>query len=487
MESPACRPGIADRLAALIRAATVSEQRAEHAEAFAAFPRILAEAYPLLHARLERLPVEGAGLMFRWRGRTASAPLVLMAHWDVVPAPDGASWEGTGWTVDPFAGTRTVRDGQDAVVGRGALDDKGPLVVVAEAVENLLAAGFTPEHDVWLVFGGDEEVQGADAVHMSAALRAALAEAVPGGTQPWMVLDEGGAVTEAPASFARGRCAMVGLGEKGLLTARLSVTGSGGHASSPKAPTPIARLGRAIARLESRPFPARLNPASRGMVEALAATGSGPLPALLTHAGRAGPAVVRLLAAAGGEMAAMVRTTVAPTRFSAGSADNVLPDGATATVNCRIAPGETPESVAAGLRRRLRDPEVTLTVTDAHGPSPLSPAEGEAFEAVSAAVGTSWPGTTVVPYLLMAATDSRHFHAWCEHVYRFAPLLMDEDQRARIHGEDEWVSVESLERGERFHRSLITARGGEYAASPPDDRASLPDDGISLSGDGRGY
>ena len=173
MESPAYRPGIADRLAALIRVATVSEQRADRAEAFADFPRVLAEAYPLLHTRLERVPLEGTGLMFRWRGRTASAPLVLMAHWDVVPAPDGESWEGTGWTVDPFAGTRTVRDGQDAVVGRGALDDKGPLVVVADAVENLLAAGFTPQHDVWLVFGGDEEVQGTDAVRMSAALRTA--------------------------------------------------------------------------------------------------------------------------------------------------------------------------------------------------------------------------------------------------------------------------------------------------------------------------
>lgn len=478
MTSPVCRPGIADRLAALIRVATVSEQRAERAETFAAFPQAFAAAYPLLHARLERVPVEGTGLLFRWRGRTASAPLVLMAHWDVVPAPDAEAWEDTGWSVDPFAGVRTVRDGQDAVLGRGALDDKGPLVVVAEAVENLLAEGFVPAHDVWLVFGGDEEVQGTDAVHMSDVLRTALAEAVPGGTRPFLVLDEGGAVTEAPTSFARGRCAMVGLGEKGLLTARLNVSGAGGHASSPKAPTPIVRLAKAVARLESRSFPARLNPATRGMVEALAATGTGPLPALLTRAGKAGPAVARMLAAAGGEMAAMVRTTVAPTRFSAGSADNVLPDGASATVNCRIAPGETPKSVAEGLRRRIRDPEVTLTVTDAHAPSPLSPAEGEAFEAVRAAVGKSWPGTAVVPYLLMAATDSRHFHAWCEHVYRFAPLLMDDDQRARIHGEDEWVSVESLERGERFHRALITARGGEFATGH--------DDGTRLGHDGGG-
>lgn len=104
--------------------------------------------------------------------------------------------------------------------------------------------------------------------------------------------------------------------------------------------------------------------------------------------------------------------------------------------------------------------------------------EPEAFEAVSAAVGKGWPGTAVVPYLLMAATDSRHFHAWCEHVYRFAPLLMDDDQRARIHGEDEWASVESLERGERFHRALIAARGGEFAAGH--------DDGTRLGGDAGG-
>ena len=59
-----------------------------------------------------------------------------------------------------------------------------------------------------------------------------------------------------------------------------------------------------------------------------------------------------------------------------------------------------------------------------------------------------------VPYVMMAATDSRHFHRFSPAVYRFAPLEMSNAQRASIHGVDERVEIAALERGERFHRAL---------------------------------
>lgn len=439
------RSGIADRLAALVSVPTVSAERDTREPAFERFPKLLAELYPLIHERLERRVVDGTGLLYRWPGDSAEAPLILMAHWDVVPAQQ---WD----TGDPFHGKIIQQTGGEIVIGRGALDDKGPLVVLLDAVENLLGAGFVPAHDIYIALGGDEEVMGSNASAMSDLLRQELQ-----GGKPYLVLDEGGAVTDDVLDFVQRTCAMIGLAEKGVLTVRMDASGSGGHASAPTGSEPIARLVRALQRIERNPMPARLTGTVRAMLDALRPVSSSAAAKLLRVAGRTGPLTAAALATAGNESAALVRTTVAPTRLSAGSADNVLADDASATLNCRILPGSTVQSTLGALRRRVRDDEITLTLVEGHDPSPESPLD-DRFDAIADALRISWPGSAPVPYLMMAASDSRHFHTWCDHVYRFAPLHMTAAQRASIHGDGECVSVDSLLRGEQFHRALITGR-----------------------------
>ncbi|MGO1496033.1 M20/M25/M40 family metallo-hydrolase [Agrococcus casei] len=449
------RDGIAERLSTLIRIPTVSAERTAHNDAFARFPGVLRTLYPRIHADLALRTVDGTGLLFHWRGETSAAPLVLMAHWDVVPAPE--DWQSTGWQAAPFSGETASAAGEDWITGRGALDDKGPLVVMLDAVENLLAAGFTPAHDIWIVLGGDEEVMGGNAKAMSALLQSEL-----DGEVPHLVLDEGGAVTDAPLSFVDARCAMIGLAEKGVLTVRLSSSGAGGHASAPIPDAPIARIANALRRIERRPLQPRLTRAVQSMLAAFAPLADGAAGGALKAAGRGGRVTAELLAASGGESAAMVRTTVAQTRISGGSADNVVATEATATLNCRILPGSSVQATMRALRRRIRDDSVELTIVEAHEPSASSPVD-DRFELLSDALAASWPGVAPVPYLMMAASDSRHFHTWCPHVYRFAPLLMNADERAGIHGENERIAVSSLVRGEQFHRALVLARGGSWA------------------------
>ncbi|WP_157501948.1 peptidase dimerization domain-containing protein, partial [Leucobacter celer] len=68
----------------------------------------------------------------------------------------------------------------------------------------------------------------------------------------------------------------------------------------------------------------------------------------------------RVFARLGGEPAAMVRTTVAPTMFEGGTAANVLPSQASATVNLRIALGESVARTTDRIRRRIADRRVTI-------------------------------------------------------------------------------------------------------------------------------
>ncbi|WP_292906111.1 M20/M25/M40 family metallo-hydrolase [Microbacterium sp.] len=309
------RPGIAERLSQMIRLPTVSAELGERGlEPFESFVALIAEQYPLLHESLALERHTEFGLLFRWMGTGAGDPLVLMAHYDVVPVD-----ESDEWTHPPFAGV--IADG--VVHGRGALDDKGPLIVVLEAVENLLAAGFTPARDVYLSLGGNEETFGDAAEEIARVLRER-------GITPWLVVDEGGAVVDAPLPFVPGRAAMIGVGEKGVMTVRLSARGDGGHASAPPTLTAVRRIARAVDRLGPRTFRPRASKAIGRMLTQLAAQTPGPARHLLRLLGSAPLLTGQVFAALGGEPAALVRTTVAATMQSGGTAANVLPSAASA-------------------------------------------------------------------------------------------------------------------------------------------------------------
>ncbi|WP_029149895.1 M20/M25/M40 family metallo-hydrolase [Microbacterium indicum] len=426
---------IAARLSQLIRIPTLSGDQ----EAFDRFVDALRELFPLVHANLESERIGERAQLYRWRGTSDRDPLILMAHIDVVPASTDE-----GWSRDPFSGA--IVDGW--VHGRGALDDKGPLVVILEAVEKLLSEGFRPARDVYLSFGGDEEALGGEAENTARV----IAER---GITPFLVLDEGGAVVDAPLPFVSGRAAMIGVGEKGVVTMRLEAVGDGGHASAPNGPSAIDRIVRALRRLSPATFPPRTPRTITRMLEILR-----------PRAGRAGGLALgamarlpwltgRILGALGGEPAALVRTTIAATRTAGGSADNVLPPSASATLNLRLIPGDTVASVRRRVERRIADARVTVTVSEGADPSPESPIDGPEFAAVTAAVREAYPDALPTPYLMMQASDARFFHRRFPAVYRFAPLEMSREQRSSVHGPDERVEASSLERGRAFHTALI--------------------------------
>ncbi|WP_091493783.1 M20/M25/M40 family metallo-hydrolase [Microbacterium pygmaeum] len=406
---------------------------------FEDFVALIAELYPLVHEHLSLERITDFGLLFRWQGATRSEPVVLMAHYDVVPVD-----EADEWTYPPFQGR--IADGW--VYGRGTLDDKGPLLVVLEAVENLLAEGSTPPRDVYLSFGGNEETYGSAAQQIAQTFK-------DRGILPWLVLDEGGAIVDAPLPFALGEAAMVGVGEKGVLTLTLSARGDGGHASAPPRITAVGRLARAVDRLSPSTFPARTPAAITRMLGLFANRASGGPQALLRLLATFPSLTARAFAAMGGEPAALVRTTVAATMQQGGTAANVLPSQASVTINLRIALGETTAATVERVRRRIADPLVQITVVEASEPSPESPTDNAQFALLTDAVAAAFPNASTVPYVMMAATDSRHFHRFAPAVYRFAPLEMSNAQRASIHGVDERVEIASLERGEQFHRALL--------------------------------
>src|SRR4051794_24796480 len=262
-----------EHLRALIRIPTVSRMAPELADeaAFVEFRAELARLYPLVN-KLRPEVVGGGSLLFRWPGRDPGAdssadPAVFMAPSDGVPADDVPDQSG-GWTHPPFAAEVTGEGPERRVWGRGAIDDKGMLASILEAVEAALADGVTPARDVYLSFGHNEETQGAGAEAIVELLQSR-------GIRCGLVIDEGGAIVEGLLPGVDGQIAMIGLSEKGIAGVELIAEKQGGHAATPTPNGATALLARAILALEAHPSRAELPEPSIAMFEAVAARASG--------------------------------------------------------------------------------------------------------------------------------------------------------------------------------------------------------------------
>jgi carboxypeptidase PM20D1 len=440
-----------ERFQELLRIPTVHPGPGDDADwsAHERFAARLEDLYPRVHRALDREPI-GRSLLYRWPGdgSTSTGPIVLMAHFDVVPAADEASW-----TYPPFAATITG-SGEDRLIwGRGTLDDKGPLVAILEAVEGLLEEGFQPDRDVYLSFGHDEESYGTGAQQIAATLEAR-------GIRPSLVLDEGGAIVRGVFPGVTAPIAAVGVSEKGIADVVLTVAQAGGHASTPPKLAATVRIARAVARLNARQFPARLNPVTRAMLSTVGAHAPGALGVALRNLRSTAPLVTRVLTRLTDETRAMVRSTMAITQLSGSAASNVLAERATATVNVRIAIGSSVAEAREHVRAAIGDAGIEVRVEHASEPSPISPMTGPTWQRVAAAVRAVAPEAVPTPYVMMAASDARHFTGISDAVYRFMPFELSAEERATLHAIDERLGVATWLRGIRFYREIVAPSAG---------------------------
>jgi carboxypeptidase PM20D1 len=434
-----------DHLAEAVRIPTVVYEESDRTDtaAFDRFHEFLWTTFPRTFGELHPEVVAGHTLLLRWDGSDpAVAPVLLMAHMDVVPVEPGTEGD---WEHPPFS---AERDGE-FLWGRGAVDDKGSLVALLEAVEGLLSEGFEPDATLYLVLGHDEEIGGGEGARAAAAL---LAER---GVSVEFVLDEGGAVVEDLLPGVRTPVALLGIGEKGYVNVEISASDAGGHSSTPPPSTAVGRVAAAVAALEADPMPARLS-AQEGLFAVIGRVVPGLQGAVLRRAGRFGSLVERKLAARP-QSNALIRTTAAVTMVSGGVKPNVLPQHASAIVNFRVLPGDSFADVLDHVRR-VAGPEVTVRPLPGGftaEPSPLSDTTSAGYRLIADTIADTFGGVEVAPWILMGATDSRHFIPVADNVYRFAPFTMTPEDMGRVHGTGERLRLADAGRAVAFYTTLV--------------------------------
>lgn len=432
---------VAEDLAAMIRCRTVSnlDHSLEDEAEFEKFRALLRERFPLLHERCAPERVGRNGLLFTWKGRTSEAPSVLMAHYDVVPADEA------NWSRPPFEGL--IEDG--VLWGRGTLDTKCTLCCALEAAEQLLAEGFTPAHDLYFAFSGEEEIAGPSASDIVDELQRR-------GVEPAFVLDEGGAVVTGVFPGVDAPCALIGTSEKGQMQLFLDMKSEGGHASAPPRSTIAGRLARAVTRIEKRPSPFTLTPPAAEMFDTLGRRSIWPVRMVFANLWLFRPALDLATRLMGGELNALVRTTCAVTQMQGSPANNVLPPDASVGVNLRIMCGDSADKAGARIRRAVGDEAVSFRRGPWAEPSPYSETEGsEGWARLKSAVERTWPDAIVSPYLMLAGSDSRHYGRISRNVYRFGPLELSKEERGTIHGNNERVPLAKVVKCAEFYLRLI--------------------------------
>ncbi len=436
--------GIERKLAALVRLPTVSrfEEDQEEDEPFKAFPEELARQFPSLGKRLRRDLVGNRGILYEWEGSDPSLlPVVLTSHYDVVPPGDQP------WTRPPFSGD--IVDGY--VWGRGSQDTKITLTGALAAVERLLSEGFQPRRRVYISLGGDEEVGGARG---AGALARTLEER---GVKASFLVDEGGIVEDGMLAFADRPLALVGIAEKGYVDVEVEAKGSGGHASMPPRSTAAGTLARAVARLESRPFPARLTYTVKSFLSDLSPYVPFGYRLLFRNASLAAPLLIKVFSASP-TTNALVRTTQAATMLSGSEKENVLPNKAKAVFNVRILPGWSVAGVLARMSEIARREGADVrSAHEGHNVEPLpeSPTDHEGYAAVRSALAAAFPEAATVPFLFSAGTDTKHYKKIVQGLYRISPMRQTPEDLKGVHGPNERISEENLRRCALFYYELI--------------------------------
>ena len=405
----------------------------------------LASTYPAFHAAAKLEIVGERTLLFTWAGTDASlAPIILMAHQDVVPVTPGTEKD---WQHPPFSGE--IAD--NAVWGRGSVDDKGELIGLMEAVEALVRAGFHPKRTIYVVSGHNEEVKGNGALAAAQTLKARGVHA------DWL-LDEGGSI-ETDDVITGGTVAKIAIAEKGYMNIRVTARGEGGHSSRPPKETAVATLSRAVVAISEHQFPLHIGPTLRTQLEILA-----PKTPWMTRMRIANLwatehwLTTELGATPAG--AAMLHTTIAPTMLTGSPKANVLPQVATSLINFRVDPDQSTQDVMDAMKAAVGDIPVELAFEDRYEPIKPSSTTSAGWKAIAALASDISGGAPVVPSLFLASTDSSRFPDVAKDIYRFSPTVGTALELKQVHGTNEHMPIENLKRIIDFYERLIRMTAG---------------------------
>ncbi len=433
--------GAEERLAQSLTFKTVSYEDSSQTDfgEFLKFHEFLKISFPNVFSTLNLELINNYTIILHWKGKDSQLkPGVILAHQDVVPVLEDTR---DLWSVNPFEGV--IKEG--VLWGRGAVDDKINLMAQLEAVEFLIQDNYTPERDIYLIFGHDEELGGEQG-----ALKAAQWMQRKG-IEAEFVLDEGGFVTNEKVPGMSQPVALIGTSEKGYLNLELSVRIEGGHSSMPNEQNAIKAMSEALICLSQNPFKPELTPSVHDFIAHIAPHSSFLNRLAMSNLWLFKPLVFKIYSQTGAGNA-MIRTSMVPTIIRGGEKSNVIPDVVTAIVNFRLLPGTTAKDAIAHTKKAINNPLISVTpLSEQLEASEISPIDTDAFRLISNSIHLNFENVIATPFLMIGGTDSKHFNIVSKNIYKFSPML----DPIGFHGVNERLDLETYPKAIGFYTDLL--------------------------------
>jgi len=431
-----------NNLAASIRFKTISHQDKEKfsPQEFEGFIRWAADTYPEFHSAMQLEMLEYT-LLFKWAGSDSSlAPILLTAHYDVVPVIPGTE---SIWEEEPFAGVIS----NNRIWGRGALDDKSGVVGMMEAATYLIKNNFQPARTVYFSFGHDEEIGGSGAAQVTEKLKQE-------GVQLQWSLDEGSFVNRGFFPGVDKLVAPINVAEKGIMNLLIVAKAKGGHSSTPPKKTAVTILADALIKLENEPLPGSLEGLSAVMFDEVSKHMPFSYRFLFANRWLFGGLLDSQMSSTP-VINAMIRTTTAPTMLSGSIKSNVLPIEATALINFRLHPRDSIESVTEHVRRVVGSDQLEVRALGGIEASGVSSWESPGYEIISSSLSKVYGEVVSVPGIMIAASDTRHYSKVADNSFRFNPFSIVPEDMTGFHGTNESIAVDSFVAGIKTYVDII--------------------------------
>lgn len=407
---------------------------------FFKYRHFIETAYPTLHQQLPRNIVDSFNYIYYWKGTdTSLLPMVLMAHYDVVPVEASAI---ALWHAKPYGGE--IKDGY--LWGRGVLDDKSSMISILEASEQLLKKGYKPKQSLYLCFGADEESSGSGATAMVKYFKSKQIKFD-------LVVDEGGEISTEDIKEVKHPIATIGVGEKGYVTLILTAKKEGGHSSIPAKSTAIDILNAGLYHLRQTQMPATLIAPIKAYLNKVSTYNEDFWTKLtLSNLWLFESWVMNKLSEAPSTNA-LFRTTLVPTIINSGVRDNVIPTFATAYVNSRILPGQTQKDVYNFVKKTINDTNIKITIYDNYSTeaSTTTDINSKGYKRIEKAIKAIVDSVVVAPVIMVGATDSRNYRTISKAVLNFTPITNGKG----YHGIDERLLITDFQKEINFYTLLI--------------------------------
>ncbi len=433
--------GAVKKFQQLIRIPTISRSKSsdEDEDVFKGFSKILPSLFPLVYEKCDYSRIGRRGLLFHWKGNDSSKVSVFMAHYDVVPV-DLSQWSKPAFDA-------LIED--DLLWGRGTLDTKGTFAAILETANQLIGRGFIPENDCYLAFSGEEETHGPSAKEIVKHLEEK-------GVSINFVLDEGGAIIEPLEPITQQRLGLIGIGEKGQMDINLSIKGDGGHASHPPTKSLTGKLAKAIVNIEKKPMKMHLNKPFLEFLQKIGRNSGLLIRTIVANIKWLKPLIAVITKKSGGEINALLRTTFAVTKLKGSDSYNVMPSKVSAGMNVRYLKENTQKEIIDHIKRVSGENDLKVEVVYDTCPSNYSNTNCHQYEILKDCIQQTWSDALIVPYLMIACSDARHYSNVSDKVYRFSAMEMIKEERALIHGNDERIRLKEWRKTLDFYYRLMS-------------------------------